>query len=72
MFRKVIVFGLFEMIQKKGKKSEDLVPRSEFSLLVGSGTTALAITFLVVSKPRFRRFYKMIFKTVYDMHCICI
>ena len=35
---------------------------------------------LVVSKPRFKRFYKMIFKLFvndfeiffYDMHCICI
>ena len=36
MFRKVIVFGLFEMIQKK-KKSEDRVPGSGFGLRVGSG-----------------------------------
>ena len=41
MFRKVIV--LFEMIKKK-KKSEDRVPGSGFSLWVGSGTTAQAIT----------------------------
>ena len=36
MFRKVIVFKLFEMIQnKKNKKSEDRVPG--FGLWVGSG-----------------------------------
>ena len=42
----------------------------------GSGVA----TFLVVSEPRFRRFYKMIlnfffvndFEIVYNMHCICI
>ena len=74
MFRKVIVFGLFKMIKKKKKekKSEDRVPGSGFGLWVGSGTAAWAVTFLVVSEPRFRRFYKMIFETVYDMHCICI
>ena len=38
MFRKVIVFGLFEMIKKK--KSEDYFLGSEFGLWVGSGTTA--------------------------------
>ena len=27
---------------------------------------------LVVSEPRFRRFYKMIIEIVCDMHCICI
>ena len=27
---------------------------------------------LVVSEPRFRWFYKMIFEIVCDMHCICI
>ena len=69
MFRKVIVFGLFEMIKKK---SEDRVPGSRFSLQVKSGTAARAVTFLVVSEPRFRRFYKMIFEIVYDIHCICI
>ena len=38
MFGKVIVFGLFEMIQKKGKKkkSEDSIPGSEFGLRVKS------------------------------------
>ena len=35
MFGKVIVFGLFEMIQKK--KSEDRVPKYGFGLRVGSG-----------------------------------
>ena len=48
MFEKVIVFGLFEMIQKnknKIKKSEDRVPGSGFSLRVGSGTAARAVTF---------------------------
>ena len=44
MFGKVIVFGLFEIIQKK-KKSEDRVPRSEFGLRVGSGTSVQAVTF---------------------------
>ena len=61
MFGKVIVFGLLEMIQKKKKKSEDCVPGSGFGLRVGSSTATRAVTFLVVSKPRFRRFYKMIF-----------
>ena len=70
MFRKVIVFGLFEIIQKK-KKSEHRVPRFGFGLRVRSGTTVRAVTFLVVSEPS-RRFYKMIFEIVYDMHCICI
>ena len=44
---------------------------------VGSGSGVA--TSLVVSKPRFRRFYKMIFKLfvndfeiVYNMHSICI
>ena len=69
MFGKVIVFGLLEMIQKK---SEDHVPGFRFGLWVGSGTEARVVTFLVVSEPRFRRFYKMIFEIVYDMHCICI
>ena len=41
MFRKVIAFGLFEMIQKQ---SEDPVPRSGFGLLVESGTAAEAVT----------------------------
>ena len=42
MFGKVIVFGLFEMIQKK--ISEDRVPGSEFGLRVGSGMAARAVT----------------------------
>ena len=33
------------------------------------GMAARATTFLVVSEPRFRQFYKMIFEIVYDMHC---
>ena len=45
MFGKVVVFGLFEMIQKrKKKKSEDHVPGSGFGLRVGLGTTAQAVT----------------------------
>ena len=72
MFGKVIVFGLFEIIQKKEKKSEDCFPRFEFDLWVRSGTTAQAATFLVVSESRFWWFYKMIFEIVCDMHCICI
>ena len=40
MFGKVIVFGLFKMIQKK--KSENRVPR--FGLQVGSGTATQAVT----------------------------
>ena len=63
------------MIRKKNrKKSEDRVPRSEFGLWVGTGTAVRAGTrhILVVSEPRFRRFYKMIFEIAYDMHCICI
>ena len=72
MFGKVIVLGLFEMIKKKKKNSEDRIPGSRFGLRVGSSTVAQAVTFLVVSEPRFRRFYKMIFEIVYDMHCICI
>ena len=39
MFRKVIVFGLFEMIKKK---SEDRVPGSGFGLQVGLGKSAQA------------------------------
>ena len=54
------------------KKSEDCVPGSGFDLLVGSSTAMRAVTFLVVSEPRFRRFYKMNFEIVYDMYCICI
>ena len=57
---------------KKKKKSKDRVSGSGFSLRVGFGTATRAVTFLVVSEPRFRRFYKMIFEIVYDMHCICI
>ena len=45
MFGKVIVFGLFEIIPKKKKKSEDHIPGSRFGLRAGSGTTARAITF---------------------------
>ena len=41
MFRKVIVFGLFEMIQKK-KKSEDYVLGFGFGLWVGLGTATWA------------------------------
>ena len=44
MFRKVIVFGLFEMIRKK-KKSEDRVLGSRFGLRVGSGIAVWAVTF---------------------------
>ena len=45
MLEKVIVFGLFEMIpKKKGKKSEDRVPRSGFGLRAGSGMATWAIT----------------------------
>ena len=43
MFRKVILFGLFEMIQKK-KKSSDHVLKSKFGLRVRSSTTAWAVT----------------------------
>ena len=44
MFGKVIVFGLFKMIKKKGKKkdSEDHVPG--FGLRVESSTAVRAIT----------------------------
>ena len=42
MFGKAIVFGLFEMIQKK--KSEDRVLGSGFGLQVGSGTVVRAVT----------------------------
>ena len=45
MFRKVIVFGLFEMLQKK---SEDRVLGSGFGLQVGSGTTAPAVTLFLL------------------------
>ena len=45
----------------KKKKFEDRVPGSGFGLRVGSSTAARAYTFLVVSKPRFIRFYKMNF-----------
>ena len=41
MFGNVIVFGLFEMIQKKKKKSEDRVPGSGFGLQVGYGDASL-------------------------------
>ena len=48
-----------------------------FGLWVGSSMGARAITFLVVSEPRFRWFYKIVlkffvndFEIVYDMHCI--
>ena len=58
------------MIEKQ--KSEDHVLGSRFGLRVGTGLEVQAVTFLVISEPRFRRFYKMIFEIVYDMHCICI
>ena len=48
MFGKVIIFGLFEMIQKnknKNKKSEDRVLGSGFGLRVGSGTAMRPVTF---------------------------
>ena len=45
MFGKAIVFGLFKIIQKKKKKSEDRVLRSGFGLQVGLGTSTRAITF---------------------------
>ena len=66
MFGKVIVFGLFEMIQKKKKKvkkkmSEVRVLESGFGLRVRLGTVARVVTFLMVLEPRFRKFYKMIF-----------
>ena len=45
----------------------------------GSGRASGVATALLVSEPRFRRFYKVIlklfvndFEIVYDMHCICI
>ena len=45
----------------------------------GSGRGSGVPTALLVSEPRFRRFYKVIlklfvndFEIVYDMHCICI
>ena len=41
MFEKVIVFGLFEMIQKK---NEDRVPESRIGLRVGSGMAIRAVT----------------------------
>ena len=41
MFGKVIVFGLFEMIQKKKKKYEDRIPRSGFALRVRLGTDSV-------------------------------
>ena len=41
----VIVFGLFEIIQKNKKKSEGRIPGFGFGLRVGSGTTTRAITF---------------------------
>ena len=44
MFGKVILFGLFEMIQKKKEKSEDRVLGFGFSLRVESGTKARAVT----------------------------
>ena len=45
MFGKVIVFGLFEIIQKKKeKKSADGVLGSRFGLRVGSGTAVQAAT----------------------------
>ena len=52
MFGKVIVFGLFEMIKKNIKKSEDCVLGSEFGLRVGSGATALVVTLSKRPYPR--------------------
>ena len=44
-----------------------LVPRSSWAFdRVGYG----GATYLVVSEPRFRLLYKMIFEIVSDMHCI--
>ena len=62
MFRKVIVFGLFEMIKKK--KNEDHVPWSGFGLRVGSGIAEravidifkspdMAIVLLASKKPKY-------------------
>ena len=44
MFGKVVVFGSFEILQKK--KSEDRVLGSGFGLRVGLDTTARAVTLL--------------------------
>ena len=44
-----------KMIEKNKKKSEDRVLGSRFGLWVESGTTARAVSFLVVSEPRFKR-----------------
>ena len=67
MFGKVIVFGLFEMIKKKKCGPRPWV-RVRPPGLVGLGMTGRAVTFLVVSEPRFRRFYKINFEIFYDMH----
>ena len=55
MFGKVIVFGLFEMIQKKKKRRVRTASLgSRFGLRVGLGMVTQAVTLFVVSKPRFR------------------
>ena len=36
------------------------------------GYWGTSFSHLVVSKPRFRRLYKMIFEIVCDVHCVCI
>ena len=51
-------------IQKEDHVPDPVRPPSR----VRSGTVAQAVTFLVVSEPRFRRFYKMILKLF--MTCI--
>ena len=58
MFGKVIVFGLFEMLQKKKKKkSEDCVLESGFDLRVGSYTVVRTVT---VSKYNLNLIHKEI------------
>ena len=39
---------------------------------IGGGGGGGGATFILVSKLRFRRFYKLIFEIVFDMHCIFI
>ena len=55
------------------------VPGFRFGLANRIGPGSGVATTLLVSEPRFRRFYKVIlklfvndFEIVYDMHCICI
>ena len=58
------------MIQKKKVRIASLgLGSASESGRVGYGGVGRNI--LVVSEPRFRRFYKMIFEIVCDMHCIC-